>query len=532
MNHDMINAHIVIKASGMNEEQREIQRYQDTYKGSLFRPKTQREERTQKPWGTKFDAKGNPVPQSQWKPLYIPSIAKWIVSFHTSKLFSEDAFPDIKAASDSPDIYTNLQLPSDAEDKEAARKQAANDELQKVLTALLEQVEIQDLCQDASDDALVQGFIPILFSVWDSEIYAERLDRKWTKIEYDPKRPKVIILLREQYILKECDERGREREYLYRREIDQTTWREWKALIEDPGKLPILTSRHLTEDFVHDLGFVPVVKMCAPKDQSIFADEISDNIEGLIRYDNNISHSITKNLDPQRYMLVDSNGSELEMDDVENLAGEDEGSEVLESGTLWPLKAKSVGDFSTQGSHETALKDLDSKVLQILESCHVVRVPNDNDQSGVALDLRLEPAKAYINKLRVSMGRKGLVEICHMVLAIALRLQELGQFIKLPTDVQLPKNISNNTFKITLDWGDIIPVSEKSKADAIFNAKTAKESGFISNKSAMRYVASFFGIEDLEAEQELIDLEREQNQSQAMMAQNNQFQIKKGEFNA
>jgi hypothetical protein len=523
-NPDMIRANAWIRLNGMTEEQREIQQYQDCYHGRLFAPKDDFAASHMKPWGMKWDARGNPVPKSQWKPMYVTSLAKWIVSFHSAKLFSENSFPDIKVTCSSPDIYSNLEPdPEAAEgDPEAARRQAANDKLHALLDALLEQVDIETLMQDASEDGLVQGWVPVLFSIWDSELYYEILDRKWTELTYAKDKPKQIERLVEQYVISVEDKEGKTRYYLKRREVDAQWWREWEVQIAKPENLPVLTRQNMTAEHEHKLGFVPVVKLASPRERSLFSDEVVENIKGLIEYDNNIKHSLTKNLDPQRYMLVDSNGGELELDDVEPLAGE-KGDEPLETGTLWPLKAKAVGDFSTAGSHETARQDRQEAVHEILESCHVVRVPDENQQSGKALNLRLEPAKSFISKLRVSMGRKGLAKICRMLIDIAIRLDEMGQTLTLPPEIDLPTLSPGVQLTIGLDWGDIVPPDEDDKGKAIFNAATAKKEKLISKKTAARYTAAYFGVEDIEAELEQISLEDSEAQAQFMQAQNKLF---------
>ena len=507
---DNIKNNISISLNGLNERQQEIQRYQDCYHGRFFTPEKKHAHSAEWEWGEKWDPAGNPVPKSQWRPLYKAALGKKIVHAHTDKLFTEDAFPGISITSYSCDIYKNIQLPPDYDDPERAKKVEANKKLQVFLDALIRKSRLQQFMDEKSPEVITQGKCAVIVGVFAGKFHFECIDRKWFDVEYSPEEPTVIDSFTEMYVIQEEDPLTKKTtDYVYKRFIDHLEDKEYKRILKKDERFPQVSEKDLISSTQHNLGFCPVVIIQRTGGQSIFADEIVGNIEGFIRYDNDIKASIRRSLDPQRYTLAPDSGPDLS---AEDLSGESS-SQVLESGTVWPLKAKGAGEFGTQGSKTEALDDKRSTLKEILESVGVVEIEGGNEQSGYALFLRLSPMKSAVNKHRSSLG-EGLASMLLMMIKIVQQLTHLKQSVLLPPGVEIPADLPGNELEIAFDWGDIDPPDEEDKGKGVFNAATAKNEGLISQKTATRYVSSFFGVSDIEAEIAQIAQERAEGEDQ------------------
>lgn len=530
-NPDMIRANMIIRLNGLNAEQQEIQRYQDCYHGRLFEPRGGIARNF--PWGTKWDPAGNSVSETRWKPLYVSSLAKRIVAAHDSALFSEDSFPDLLVESWSSDIFPDLQYTiEEGEDNAAARTRATTAMLARLVTVIKSHLNLPLLASQASCDGLVQGRVPVIYGLWEGELCGEILDRKWCVITYHPKNPKRIIAIREQYIYEAESSAGNKVAYAYRREITENDWFEWSRKLESEEQIPEeFSDQDLKVHEPHDLGFCPVVLWSTPDGRSIFADEVTGNIEGFIRYDNNIKKSLDGNLSPQRYVLRRPGNSVEDYAADDGLEAEEEiadgaissaSDEPLKSGTLWPLYGDSVGDFSTNGSHGEARQDKKETAWEIMEACGVVTIPDQNDQSGKALGLRLRPQKGFVSKLRSSFGNTGMspsIRMCIDLMSIAI---ERGQTVKIPPGVLIPKRLESNEYVVTLGWGEVFPPDEAEKGEAITNANQARGT-LVSQETATRYVASYFGVNDIEAELEKMATEKAESEAIFAQSQNSIF---------
>lgn len=471
---ESVTRNIFIKAYGMTAEQKRMQRYQDCYHGRLFDQPGRRFD-----WGCKWDVNGYQLSRKMWKPLCIPSIAKEIIHTHEAYLFGEDKFPTINVTKEGVDNNTEIQEYAD----NLFLKSGLKSKMQEMCIEVLQLKEC-----------------PVVFWFYNGKPMIRVLDRKWCKITRNDNDPDEIMSLTEQYLMEEEPKNpwDEKKEYWFRRQINQTNWTEWKVPVDkNEDEIPEFKPAFITFDVEHNLGFCPAVMFEIP--QAVFSDEIVNNIEGYIEFYNDIKSGIIKNMDPQRAILIDE-------DDM-SLDGGEEDSEPLQRGALWKLKGRSLVDFAAQtAGYETALKLLEKEREEILRACFVISIPADNEQSGKALAMKMAPQYAAILKYRSCIG-DGLIELCEKLLK-AINIINPTEFL---TDSELLKIPDYKNVQISLDWGDVFPVTEDSKAKMIDNASAAHRDGMISMRLMQRYIIPLFGQDDIEDEIRQIEEEREAN---------------------
>lgn len=496
---------ILIKNNWLTKKQKDYLAWEACYKGALFSESTRLH-----PWGTK----GPYVDRNQWIPIFIPSIAKDMVKTLSSYIVGRDKFPCINVTSTSKNLFKNLETPAGYEaGSDEGQQKAQAYALQKFANAVINQVELSAAVRRVLRQLLVKEDAAMVLRFFAGNMYAHVPDRTWSSWEYQEDNPKVLSVYREMYFFtREGEQRkdGQPQEYLFYREITETDWVDQEIpLVEKTANGTGLGDPVVVFNTPHGFGVCPVIIYENTDRQSIYADEVLANIKGYIEYCNDLKAGIAQNMDPQWVALKGE-----EEGPMPAMPGEEDEA-PLERGKLWEIKAKSIQSFSngTEG-YEMALKDCDKQRYEIRASANIIDIPEDNEQSGRALALRLSPQYAAIDDLRGSI-EKSLKETVEKLLTCAMtRAGDLS----LAEDVPIPTKLEG--IKVSLDWGGLMPVTPEIVGQEAENIALIEQAGYMSKKSARAYMLPLVNVEDIEAETRQIEIERqEQEQNAASLAE-------------
>lgn len=506
---------IYAEEDNLTDKQKMFIEWDRCYKGELFKSPKRKY-----PWGSKTTPLGTPVNPDMWKPIYVPSIAKDMVTTMASYIVGTDKFCSINVTTTEVDLFEALDIPLGyEEDEDAGRAKAQAEALQKFVTAILEQADIQGAVSNVLEQALPKGDGAMLVRYWGNRMWYTVPNRTWAHWVFSQEDPSDINSYNELYFFKrdgDLDENGDKQKYIFLREIDETNWREYE--------IPLIRDKHGTSqlkmgdpktlfDAPHHMGSCPVVAYENTNKCSVFENEIMENIRAYIEYKNDIKAGIRKNMNPQWVLMKDSD-QDSQMRAALPGGGNDK-KKPLTQGKLWELAGKSIQSFAngTEG-FEMAMKDSENDRFEIRASANIIDIPDDNEQSGKALALRLAPHYSKIDRLRGGIGKAIKTTVRKTLDGAMYRRESLD----LGEDVHIPKKLGG--YRISLDWGSLMPVTPEMIKEETANIREMDDAGYISKKSGAGYLLPLVNIEDPDAESRQIELERKKNEeNQVAMAE-------------
>lgn len=496
---------IEIKLNGLSPEQQRIQRLQDCYHGRLFD-----DPKRDQPWGRLFDSSGRDIDKERWKPIFIPSIGKEIVHRHIDALFGGDSFPDIVPVTET-EIFSPQDLVMaaaqeitglDTEQAERQRRTMINEKLAEFTKAILfDQADLMVKAAEIAAQAIVCEKAPVSIKFINGRACIESHDVKWSDWEFSPDDPTMIAWFREQYCYEAFSpDTGKVRHYWYRYEIDQEAAYEWVIEVgkKDKDKIPQWGAPQ--NIYPHNLGFCPLVIWEMPGCQSIFSDEIVNNIEGFIAFYNDVLTGLNANMNPQFALL------RKEDPDIPTLnSPPGTRKEPLKKGAVWQLTGDQLVKFAsdTEG-YISGMEQAGKMESNIKRAARIIDVPESTELSGEALRVLLKPMHSATMAFRTALGEGGLLPLAKMLLKAAIILRA---HLALPPNIAIP---ILPDFDLKLDWGSLLPVTEQNKIQSLDIAERMKTLGF-SEYSSLRYVASLVGVEDIEADQRRKEEEQERS---------------------
>lgn len=495
---------IIIKQELLSEKQKCYLKWQRCYEGKLFDDHS----RTYK-WGTQADFHGNEIDRDRWKPLYVPSIAKDMVKTLSSYLVGKDKFPTINITSPEH-CFEALEIPPGYEnDKAAGQAKAQGEALRVWARAVLDQVDMVDVVRNALREALVKEDSAVLVRYFGGYMWATVPDRTWCSWSYSEKDGKTLDRFTEMFFFKRhgvTNEDGSDKEFVFFRQLTATDWIEHEIPLEPRGDGKTgLGTPIVIFDGPHGFDFCPVTAYENVDCESIYANEVLENIKGHIEGCNDVKAGIRKNAQPQWVLLKESGDSGM----MAGMPGADEDS-PLKSGKLWELEGRSVQSFAngTDG-YEMAVKDLENERFEIRSSANIIDIPADNEQSGRALALRLSPHYSAIDQLRGSIERSIKETVTKVLKGAMTRIKDLV------LDDGIPRPRQLKTFTVSLDWGGLMPVTPEVIKQELENMQMLKDLGYMSQKSGMEYSLPLVNIDDIDAEMRQLDIEREKSEENA-----------------
>jgi len=498
---------IIPPPTGYSKFQEQLIDYRRCYKTELFDEDCRRI-----PWGQRYDDLGRQIDRKNWKPVVKPAIGKIMVHTQQAYLVGADKFPAISLVTKDEAPFPGLDPLDDVDDPELAASLAQKRAVQSFLDELLKASRLQDMIEDAVLEGLALKEQPVLLRFYDGYPYYTLPDRLWCDWGYFERNPRELEWFEEKYFFKR-KVMGKEKTFLYKKRIDSIAWIEWeleitdKTDLDDQGEIdfgvPLFALKH-------GLGFVPV-SIVKFKD-SMFSDEMIDNIKGYIEYRNNIMAGVSGNMDPQRVLLTKPKGP-----GTAGRPGDAEDDEPLQRGAVWELEGDSIQSFAndTEG-YKVAQTDIAESKDDLYQAARIMVIPQDNEQSGKALMLRLGPQIAENMRHRSDLGYS-IVDIVEKLVKGSFKVQ-----LKLP-EVEIPTGLK--TFTVQLDWGNLLPVTPESIQLELQNTESAVMNGFLSKRTARRYILPFFNVEDIAEEEEQIEKEQMESQQQQLDMQAAAFEI-------
>ncbi|MEZ0371635.1 MAG: hypothetical protein ACAI44_21265 [Candidatus Sericytochromatia bacterium] len=482
-----------IRSGGQTDFQKLLIDYRRCFEGKLFDEKTRRYT-----WGQRFDPGGNRLSRKLWKPLFIPSIARDMVETHVSYITGEDKFPTITVTSPDQGLFDGLETPEGYEDAAEGQAKAQADALQAWAAAVLRQAKLEEMTHEATQESLILGQCPVLIRTYGTKVWLTSVDRTWCHWSYTEEDPDELEAFTEAYFFTREDEEGKEQEYFFERIIDRDSWTQWeKRVVKGSNGQEMLEESEPTFTNDHGLGFCPVVVFAMPEDQSLFANEVLGNVKGHIEWYNDIKAGIRNNMDPQWVLLKTASGPRP--------AGRpgDKDKKPLEKQTLWELEGEQLQSFANEtGGYEIARKSLGDECSDLRRYSHIIDIPPDNSQSGVALALRLAPQIAAVSRFRNTIG-----EALRALVTKTLRVAAVAKGLALPEEVRTPSSLK--TFTVSLRWGSVMPVTPEVVAQELDNHERMVDKRFMSLHTSQAQILPLAGVDDVEAERIRIQQEKE-----------------------
>lgn len=460
------------------------------------------------------DANGRKIPFRERQPQVIRRLPKRLVRSMASLLFGGFRFPTITHADEQVQaaanaISTELRLPSRS----------------------LKQARL----------ALRDGAMAMTFAVVDGEVVL----RTWSasqvqRVEWDPRRPDRITLIRVLYRYTERQRDGTTRRLWFRRDYTTEAEIEYEPVDSaehpDPEAEGIPWTAKADNPPPHNFGFVfgEWLTCFSEEDGDNRGESIFENMDSILAaIDYNLSH-LDRVLEYHAEPWVARSGEgqfDSALPDIDAVTGEPIPGRLAIS--------KGDGDIIDVGPEgaikfvemQGTIQEIQQKHLQDLErmlrtDTHVVEVDPEmaiQADSRPALERVYAPMLALADELRTDLGESGLAVLMAKILVALARFKAAGQTVRLPEiwdeEAKIPVPVSLDgagtdpqALSLVLDWGpyfDTTAVDRQNEATATQAAVTAG----LPPSYAMRYLGPFFGVDGDELE-ELVGALRAQEENE------------------
>jgi hypothetical protein len=253
------------------------------------------------------------------------------------------------------------------------------------------------------------------------------------------------------------------------------------------------------------------------------------NIRGYIESYNDVHCGTFDNMRPQWVALRKAAEASYAAQKAARPGGEDEEEEPLKKGRLWNISADSVQSFANQtAGYEMGNLILASEKGEIRGQAKIIDIPPDTDLSGRALVMLFGPQYAAIDRWRNRCEKAFRDLILKIIKAAFSRLSELA----IGPDTPAPKAAKAAQIKITLDWGQLIPITPDVVSAELDNVIRAIDSCLLSTETAQEYVLPLFHVDDPECEREKIEREKAERAANEMAIASANFESMKGDPDA
>lgn len=499
---------INLRATGLNPQQKIWNNRDRCYRSSLWddRPENNK-------WSRKYNDFGAYIPRDQRVPEYIDPIGKEIVEDLASTVAAEGKFPAVQLSANG-DVFSS-QSPADTDnivgDQDAPKNKEAlekiNSRLQQLFQALSASVKLQQRWFLAVKRALVIESSIVVFKLKNGRPSLDVIDRTFLMdLKMDPDRPGWVKSFTEQYVYEDTNTSlvdGRPVLYWYRRIVDGQFDRIWDRVPANENGSPPTLWGPITEEVQHNLGFCPAV-ICTNDYESVFDGPMVANIQRYVEMEAETDCTLIANQDPQPYVLDDATAPP-----PQKTGGAQPPSMQYGEG-IWRLRGKSVGMLQADMSGVTiGIARGQQKRQQIKDNAHVIEVlPEDNQQSGVAITNRFTPKLNYLATLRTNIG-ECLENLIAMMLAVLAEYAKRGEkvYLKSQLDLQLPLSPE---IMITLVWPEMMPKTTQNQTETLGMLSLAEDRGYLSHATGASLFHQAIGLDDSETELERVEKEREE----------------------
>lgn len=414
------------------------------------------------PWDMEKGAGGETLPLRARKPRIIIPYARTLSSLVASKLLGPSVFPSFKV--------------QDAPDDQAYWK------------AILDVSRLQMFMLEPTRRMLSTGEIFIRFYMSNGAFVKSWYDTKYCYPTFDDAGELAEVSIRYVYAdTSDTDSMGSPKRKWYRLDLGTET----ETLFDNPEyrpgeEEPVFTPVQTVE---HNFGFVQgewITTTGTPKGYGLTTD-ITDFIDELCYSVSQSSKALSYNQDPQLVMKGMTN---------------DEQEELIRSASKgWNLGLKGEAQFleTNLSGVQVGIELRDKMRTNIQDITRVVMMDPEkivgNAQSAKAMEVLHGPLKDMVDELRLPVG-DALKRLVMKMGAANI----LGTAQGILTPLPLPEGFALTTLAVELKWPAIFQQTLEDLKNKVGLAAQALTAGLIAPRTAIRYVAEDFGIEDVEEE--------------------------------
>ncbi len=413
------------------------------------------------PWDMDKDAYGGAVPVRSKKPRLKVAFARTLVARVTSKLLGPTVFPAIN-------------IPDFPDDQEYFR-------------AVVRESNLQSFLLEPTRRMLNTGEIFIRFFIGGGTFKKEWYPAKYCYPVYDD--AGELELLTIQYVysdLEDKDDNGAPKKKWFKLDLGNMVETKYDNPPYERGKEPEFQPVETAE---HNFGFVQGEYMTTtgdPKGYGLICD-ITDFIDELCYSLSQSSKAVSYNQDPQ---LILSQMTEDEMADL--IRSSSKGWNLGKSGEASFLETNLTGV-------QVAMELRDKVRLNIQDISRIVLLDPEkivgNAQSAKAMEVLHGPLKDLVDELRMPIGGSLRKLITKMGAANILATEQ-----GMEAPIMLPPGWKLQSLAIELKWPAIFQQTLEDLQKKVALAAQAHTTGIIAPRTATRYVAEDFGIDDIEEE--------------------------------
>jgi len=418
------------------------------------------------------------IPMSQRRPSVISTLCGTVVDDSVSFLFGAGRFPQIKFS---------------------------DDKTQELMDDLIDRTLLPAAMIDVATDGSV-GTGVLLIKLINSCIYYESLRAEYLTPIFDTSNPNLLIKLTQKYKVKGADlvSQGYDiksptLDYWYMREWDlqnENYYVPWSA--EDTATKEFKPKIDRERSLAHGLGFVPAVWIRNLSGGN-FIDGKCTFVKGIttnIQLDYQLSQCGRGLTYSQEPLLFYKNPNILENGQIKIGDGT-----ILVGGENSDAKMIEINGDGCMAA--LAYQEVLRKI--VLENIHGNRsVPEKSgfSQSGKALEMLHHPLILLASRLRSTYGEVGLTNAIKMLLKIISKKEVFlnGERIK-------SNDIDSNSC-VTLQWPQWFDESPEDKYRTAMTLAELKNTGIISQETAINTIADIYNIQNTLDELEKINTEQ------------------------
>lgn len=413
---------------------------------------------------------GEYIPLRQRRPSVRYRLCGTVVDDSVSMLFSEFHFPEI----DCKDENTRTALQQIIKDK-----------------------KLNELMIIAATTGSV-GSVAILFQVIEAKLFFKVMQTEYLTPVFNPKCPDDLLAVIEQYkvkgqslkdsgySIKDDDLMG---DFWFKREWNDKA-EVWflPKLVSDKADFLIDNDRTIK----HDLGFVPLVWI-----KNLPNAENPDSVDGACTFPDEV---IDTSIEIDYLLSQGGRGLKYASDPtllIKEPAMTNSGEMVR--GAANALVVSENGDAKLLEINGTATTALIEYVREIrdyaIESAKGNRINPDKinaGQSGKAMELMNQSLIWLADRLRISYGEGGLIDLLNMIVKASQKINlkhKDGSSVGALTDE-----------KISLKWSNWYQQNDNDKQTQASTLSTLTDKGIMSKETATKTIAASYDIEDVETE--------------------------------
>lgn len=424
---------------------------------------------------------GEYVPLRDRRPSVRYRLCKLVVDDAVSLLFSEGHFPDIDV------------------DEESTKEG---------IESLVKELMLNEIFIDAATRGAV-GSVAILLQVFDSRPFLSVLDTALLTPIWKPRAPDTLLRVEERYkvlgqdlkdagyTIKDSDLQA---DFWFARDWTETDEVWYMPLLVTDAKKGIAFKPDTKNTINHKLGFVPLVWIKnLPGGDTIDGSPTlpNDAIDTSIEIDYQLSQA-------GRGLKYSSDPTLL----LKEPAVSEGGAIVKGAGNAIVVSADGDGKMlEINGTAAQAVIEYVRLLRELaIESMHGNRANTEKQAaapSGKALEMMNQALIWLADKLRISYGEKGLLELLNMLVKAHAKVN-----LVLKTGDKLAPFAKNPV--ITLRWPNWYSPTMQDMLDRAQTLVALTTGGLMSRKTAIKVLSSEYDIEDINAEKLMADAEMQE----------------------